>query len=106
MPEWIFDIASELPMLALALGFLYFMNRFISSENARRDRAEVRHSAERKETTDSFLVAISTVSGECHASQDRASASLNDIADSVNKTGSTMIRIDGKLETLITMAKP
>jgi len=66
----------------------------------------VRHSSERKDLHESFITSIQTVSGECHASQDRASASLKDIADSVNKTGGTMLKIDGKLETLITMAKP
>ncbi len=106
MPEWIFELASELPMLGLALGFLYFMRGFISAENARRDEIEVRHSEERKDLHESFLTSIQTVSGECHASQDRASASLVKIADATRTTGDTMIRIDANLETLITLAKP
>jgi len=106
MPEWILEMTKQAPMLALALGFLYFMRGFISAENARRDAIEVRHSTERKQTTDSFLTAIGTVSGECHASQDRASASLKAIAESVNKTGGTMIKIDGKLDMLVKLAKP
>ena len=106
MPEWILNLASELPMLGLALGFLYFMRGFISAENTRRDQIEVRHSEERKDMHESFLESIGTVSGECHASQDRASASLVKIAEATRKTGDTMIRIDGKLESLITLAKP
>ena len=106
MPEWILDLASELPMLGLALGFLFLMQRFVSAENVRRDKADVLHAAQLKDQNTSFLTAISTVSGECHASQDRASTSLKDIADATNKTGDTMIRIDGKLDLLVTMAKP
>ena len=106
MPKWILDVAAELPMLALALGFLFFMHRFISAENARRDKAEARHSSERKSQQDTFLTSITTVSGECHASQDRASAALKEIADATLKTGETMIRIDGKMDALVTLAKP
>lgn len=105
MPDWIMELASELPMLGLALGFLYFMRGFISAENARRDAIEVRHSSERKDLHASFLESISTVSGECHASQDRASAALKDIADATDRTGATMMRIDGKLDMLIPLAK-
>ena len=106
MPDWILNLASELPMLGLALGFLYFMRGFISAENARRDKIEVRHSEERKAMQESFLESISTVSGEWHASQDRASASLVKIAEATHKTGDTMIRIDSKLDALVTLAKP
>lgn len=98
MPEWILELASELPMLALALGFMFFWNRHLSA-------AEVRHSAERKDSHASFMVAIKTISGECHASQDRASASLSEIAKESKDTGSHMSGIDAKLDVLVSIAQ-
>ena len=98
MPEWILELASELPMLALALGFMYFWNRHLSA-------AEARHSSERRDWYDSFMEAIKTISGECHASQDRASASLSEIAQESRNTGSHMAGIDAKLDVLVSIAR-
>ncbi len=98
MPEWILELSSELPVLGLALGFMYFWNRHMTA-------AEARHSAERKDIYDSFMAAIKRVSGECHASQDRGSASLSQIAEGTSRTEKTMARIGGQIDTLITIAR-
>ena len=98
MPEWILELASELPMLALALGFMYFWNRHLSA-------AEVRHAEERKDWYESFMGAIKTISGECHASQDRASASLSEIAKESRSTGAHMAGIEATLDVLVVIAR-
>jgi len=104
VPQWLIDLAGELPMLALALGFIWVMRSHIRDENIRRDTESARNADERQSLQSVFLDAIATVSGECHASQDRASASLLEIAKVTGSTGRTMAGIEGKLDTLVTIA--
>ena len=105
MPQWLVDLAGELPMLALALGFIWVMRAHIRDENARRDEEAGRNAMERKSLHDTFLGAISTVSTDCHASQDRASSSLNEIAKATGRTGNVMAEIRGELRSLLTIAR-
>lgn len=105
MPEWITDLATQAPMLALALGFIYLMNKYLSA-------AEARHAVERKDLHDSFLNEMVGVSDRCHEAQDRAidtqagtNIAIEKMATSSNAAVVGIGQLNTQIETIIKMVR-
>ncbi len=105
MPDWAVDLAARTPMLALALGFIFLMNKYLSA-------AEARHAVERKDLHDSFLKEMVGVSDRCHEAQDRAidtqagtNIAIEKMAASSNDAVVGIAQLNTQIETIIKMVR-